>query len=166
VRADVAKLDGVKRVELHAAHGGLVIWYDAAVIGTDALVKAAGYACETELRGPDARGHALAAVTLAFAARAADQSGVTEPRIDPSSLAAKAVSLAPKDARILLVAGMVAFDNGDGTTSARYALEAVRNGRGNALVEHNVHHVLGRFYSAASLDELEATLSQRLTAKG
>lgn len=166
VRGEVAKLDGVARVELHPAHGGLVIWYDAAKIGTDALVKAAGYACETEVRGPDAHGHALAAVTLAFAARAAAQSGVTKSPYDPGALAAKAVALAPKDARILLVAGMVAFDHDDGTTSARYALQALRNGRGNALVEHNVQYVFGHFFGADSLDALDAKLSQRLSTKG
>ncbi|TAJ10233.1 MAG: hypothetical protein EPO68_15075 [Planctomycetota bacterium] len=170
VRADVAKLDGVARVELHPAHGGLVVWYDAAKIGTEALAQAAGYACEPEVRGPDARGHALAAVTLAFAARAADQSGITQrgvkqARYEPDALAAKAVSLAPRDARILLVAGMVAFDN-DSTTCVRYALDALKNGRGNALVEHNVKYVFGHFFGADSLDALEAKLAQRLATKG
>lgn len=166
VRGEVAKLDGVARVELHPAHGGLVIWYDAAKIGTDALVKAAGYACETEVRGPDAHGHALAAVTLAFAARAAAQSGVAKSPHEPGALAAKAVALAPQDARILLVAGMVAFDHDDGTTSARYALDALRNGRGNALVEHNVRYVFGHFFGTDSLDALDAKLSQRLSTRG
>jgi hypothetical protein len=160
MRTAIAALAGVKRVEWHAGSAGVVAWFDAAQVAPRALAAAAGLAGEPRVETPNPRAHALAALALAYAGEGARQLGCAV-EFDPLDLARQAAALQPNDARIALVAGMIVFDR-DAKGAAQLGQHALRLGRGDELVEHNLHAIYRHFYAAETLDELGQALERRL----
>jgi len=160
-RGLVAALAGVARVEVHASHGGLVVWHDTAQAGPAAVAATAAYASEARTSAPSARGHALAALSLGYAREAIGQLGIERRGDEGAGMAAKAAALEPRDAAIQLVAGMIVFD-GDSLACARYGRKALELGRAHELVAKNLVQVLGHFYGSDTLAELEAAFEKRI----
>jgi hypothetical protein len=159
-QAALAALPGVQRVEPQPGGAGLVAWFDAAKVGAGALGKATGFGTEPRVEAPSKRGQALAALALAFAGEGARELG-HEVDFDPCAHARAAAALAPQDAALALVAGMVVFDR-DPKGAAKLGQDALRQGRGNELVEHNLRSVYGAYFSAKTLDELSLAWEKRL----
>jgi hypothetical protein len=157
-RARIAALPGVVRVERSHHERALNVWFDEKVTGArsfDGCVPGSKPRIVPATQAP----RAAAAITLAFAGQASNQMG-RRVDFDAPALAREAAELQPKDPRVLLLAAMVWADSGS-STGAALARDAARNAKDDEYARKNIIAILGAFYGAGSLEELDAKLAKK-----
>jgi hypothetical protein len=156
--ARLAPLQGVARIEATSKEA-LTVWFDAQQLPAERLREKLPAGVALTIEAPTTARHANAAITLAFAGQSSTQLGYRVD-FDPRVLARQAVDLQPKDARVLILAAMVWFDDGS-ATSANLAREALRNAQNDEYARKNLVSIFGAFYDAHSIEELETKLEKR-----
>jgi len=158
--ARLSALPGVARVERAPSKAALIVWFDAQTLPAERLRENVSAGSAPSIQAPNQDRRANAAITLAFAGEASTQMGHGVD-FDARGLAREATELLPKDARVLILAGMVWFD-ASATTSAVFAREALRNSKGDEYARKNIVGIFGVFFDADTLEELEAKLEKRI----
>lgn len=156
--ARLAVLPGVTRIEATSKEA-LTVWFDAQQLPAERLREKLPAGVAPTIEEPTQAVRASAAITLAFAGQASTELGYRVD-FDPRALARQAAELQPKDARVLLLAAMVWFDDGT-STSASFAREALRNAKNDEYARKNLVGILGVFYDADTIEELESKLEKR-----
>lgn len=156
----LAALPGVVRVDRAPSKSGLRAWFDARTVSAQQLQETAAVGALPVIEPPTNRPRAIAAITLAFAGQSASQLG-SRVDFDPRALARQAAELAPKDARISILAAMVWFDE-DVTASATFLRDALRSAGPDEYAMKNIMRIFGHFFGAETVEELTAKLDKKI----
>jgi len=158
--ARLSALPGVAAVERSPSNAALLVWFDSKALSPAVLRANVPANVEPSIEAPTPTPRAYAAITLAFAGESSMQSG-HQIDFDACALAREAAELLPKDASVLILAGMIWFEAAS-PTSATFVRDALRDASRDDYARKNIRSIFCVFYDADSIEELEKKLERRI----